>query len=105
MSACGWLSFNLAACLSGQLSGWFALVPWWALAAVALIIVGIVYRLAGWLGLIGLAGAFGYWLGRRGPDPFPHENPPPGEDEPEMPRRTPPARPHVRTIFDILQGK
>ena len=105
MSACSFWSLNLAACLSGQVAGWFALVPWWAWAAIALIIVGIVYRLAGWLGLIGLAGAFGYWLGRRGPDPFPHEDLQRGEDGPEMPRQIVPAKPRVRTIFDILRGR
>lgn len=60
MNACSLLSFNLATCVEGVFLGWIAAVPWWAWIVCFLVAVGFVFRLAGWLGVVALAGAAGY---------------------------------------------
>lgn len=51
------------------LEGWFwglvNMVPLWAWIALAIVAVGVIWKFAGWPGLIGLAGAVGFILGRR----------------------------------------
>lgn len=61
--------FTLGGCIHALLFGWVADVPWWAWAAIALVIVGLVYKFSGWLGVVGLAGAVGFVLGRRSEQP------------------------------------
>jgi hypothetical protein len=65
MNACSLLRFDLGSCLGGMLFWWVPLVPWWAWLLVALIVVGIVWKVAGWPGLIALAAGAGFFLGRR----------------------------------------
>ena len=65
MNACGLVSFDLAACVGGIVSGWFLGLPGWAWIAGALLVIGLVWRLAGWPGLVALGGVVGYALGRR----------------------------------------
>lgn len=92
MNACWLLSFDLGACVSTTFLGWIAVVPWWAWGLIALIVVGIVYKLAGWLGIVALAGAAGY--GAKALQDAEH-----GDGEPVAP---PPRR--KTTIFDYFNG-
>jgi len=43
-------------------------IPWWGWALAALILVGAVWKFAGWPGLIALAAAAGFIFGRRTAD-------------------------------------
>lgn len=104
MNACTPIFGNLGDCVTGTLSSWAAGVPWWGWVALALIVAGIVYKLAGWLGIVALAGVAGYGAktlqdARKPADHYPTEN---GDGEPYQP---PQPRPHQRTIFDIFRGQ
>lgn len=84
--------FNPASCISGLVSGWAASIPWWAWLVAAILVVGIVYKLAGWLGVVALAGGAGY-IARAEQDAVEH-----GNGEP------PPPAPRPKTIFDYFKG-
>lgn len=92
--------FDPMGCITGALWQWVASIPWWAWAALGLAIVGIVWKVAGWPGLIGLAAATGYVLGRRSKDDdlYVHEDPKPVRRSSQKP---PPGK-VTRTIFDML---
>lgn len=82
----------------------FGWVPWWAWAALALLLAGAVYRWVGWQGLaalaLGVAAFFGYRQGWR--DHGDGKKPAvPIEDfqEPIAPK------PRQRTIFDMFKRK
>lgn len=93
MNACGLIGFDLGACLYGMAFGWVAGVPWWVWAVAALIVVGAVYKFAGWLGVVTLAAGAGYFAGRRSVDPHEHVDGP--DAEPAPPRPKPATRPLV----------
>ncbi len=65
MNSCSLLAFDLGGCLGGLLFWWVPLVPWWAWLLAGLALVGVVWKFAGWPGLIALAAAVGFWFGRR----------------------------------------
>lgn len=63
MTACSLL--DVPCHIQGLLFGWVALVPWWGWALAGLVLVGIVWKLARWPGIIALAAGAGFILGRR----------------------------------------
>jgi len=81
-AACGLVGFDLAACVGGIVSGWFFGLPGWAWIAGVLLVIGLVWRLAGWPGLVALGGVVGYFIGRHDKKP-PVKAPP----QPEPKRR------------------
>lgn len=102
MIACGLL--DIGCHLNHLLFGWVALVPWWGWALAGLVLVGIVWKLAGWPGLIALAAGAGFILGRRSTDdPVEVEDGPPVRRGGKV-RNVPPGK-RVRTIFDMLGRK
>ncbi len=79
--------------------GLVAMVPWWGWALAALVLVGVVWKFAGWPGLIALAAGAGFILGRRTADePIEHVD---GKDA-FVPRRKPKVAVKRKrpTIFD-----
>ena len=48
-------------CIASAWYGLLAAVPWWAWVAGALLAIGIVWKIAGWPGLIALAFGIGYF--------------------------------------------
>lgn len=91
-------------CLTGAFWAWIATIPLWVWVVGALVLIGAVWKFSGWPGLLGLAGAVGFILGRRSADPE-HEHVT-GKDAAPAPRvKRKGKRP---TIFDIgksLSGK
>lgn len=65
MKGCNLIGFDLEACAWSAAGGIGSLLPWPVWAMLGLIFVGIVWRVAGWQGLVGLAGLGGFLLGRR----------------------------------------
>jgi hypothetical protein len=57
--------FDPGACIAAGWTnlwvGFVGAVPWWAWIAIALIAIGIVWKFAGWPGLIALAFGVGYF--------------------------------------------
>lgn len=96
MGQCSLLGFDLGGCLGGLLFWWVPLVPSWGWLLAALVVVGVVWKLAGWPGLLALAAAAGFFLGRRSAnepdDIWPHP-----DDPKPLPKRKK-ARP---TIFNM----
>ena len=102
MTACALI--DIPCHLQNVLFGWIAFVPWWAWALAGLTLVGIVWKLAGWPGLIALAAGAGFALGRRSADDHEHvqgEDAAPSPFRPGKVRKVPPGK-RVRTIFDML---
>lgn len=64
--------FDPFGCLSTGISSVFwgtvSAIPWWGWVLAALVLVGVVWRFAGWPGLIALAAAAGFIFGRRTAD-------------------------------------
>lgn len=75
--------FNPIGCLNEGFWNLLGVVPWWGWAVLALALVGIVWKLAGWPGLLGLGFLAGFILGRRD-EPFPTDLP---KDDAEPPFR------------------
>lgn len=73
-------------CVGSAMSAWFASIAWYWWALGGLIIVGAVWKFAGWPGLLALAGAAGYVLGRR--DSSKEDDIWPDPDTPELPKPT-----------------
>lgn len=92
-------------CVSASLWAWALTVPWYWWALAAAIIVGAVWKFAGWPGLLGLAGAVGFILGRRSADPE-HEHVS-GKDAAPAPRvvKRKGKRPTIFDGFKSLSGK
>lgn len=90
MRECGLIGFDLGACAWGIVSGWAGMVPWWVWALVALVVIGIVWKVAGWPGLLALAAGVGFILGRRSAREAPDEIWPDPDPKPVRvkPRRT-----------------
>lgn len=63
-SACGLLDFDLIDCVTGTAVTWFFGLPVWAWALIALVVIGVVWKVAGWPGIVALAVSIGYALGR-----------------------------------------
>lgn len=92
-------------CLSSGIDAWFwglvGMVPWWGWALAALVVVGAVWKFAGWPGLLALAAAAGFVFGRRtakdNDDPIEHI----ADASPFGPRAKPRAavKKHRPTIF------
>jgi len=60
-------------CLSDGIGQMIASIAWYWWALAGLVLVGIVWKLAGWPGLLALAAGAGFILGRRSaPDPIEH---------------------------------
>jgi hypothetical protein len=53
--------FDPGACVASAWYGLLAAVPWWAWVIAVLIAIGMVWKLAGWPGLIALAFGVGYF--------------------------------------------
>lgn len=93
--------FDPFGCLSTGVSSLFwgtvGAVPWWGWAIAALVLVGVVWKFAGWPGLIALAAAAGFIFGRRTADePIEHVD---GKDA-FIPRPVPKVKKkHRPTIF------
>ncbi len=104
MSACSLWSLNLQRCVADAAMGWLWNVPVLVWIGLAIALVGAVWKLAGWPGIVALAMAIGYALGRRDAVPAAHQH---GDDGPDAlpPPRLPGAKRHVRTIFDIFAGR
>lgn len=96
--------FDPFGCLSDGIGGAFwglvAAVPWWGWVLAALVLIGVVWKFAGWPGLIALAAGAGFILGRRTADE-PIENVLDGKDA-FVPRPKPKVtvKKKRRTIFD-----
>lgn len=87
MTACALI--DIPCHLMNVLFGWVALVPWWGWALAGLILVGIIWKLAGWPGLLALAAGAGFILGRRSTDEHEHVD---GKDAAPSVRRKPGVR-------------
>lgn len=102
MTACGLL--DIPCHLQNVLFGWVAFVPWWGWALAGLVLVGIVWKLAGWPGIIALAGAAGFILGRRSVDPA-HEHVDGRDATPPVRAKNVPTRKPRKYLLDrILEG-
>jgi len=53
--------FDPGACIAAGWTNLLASIPWWAWIITALVIVGVVWKFAGWPGLIALAFGIGYF--------------------------------------------
>lgn len=91
----------IADAINHVLFGWVALIPWWTWWALALAAVGAVYKFAGWPGIVALAGAVGYLLGRNGVSKLPDAVLPPAE--PAKP--APPPKKRMKSLEDLIRGK
>ena len=87
-------------CTLGAIGAWFASVPWYGWALLAAIVVGIVWKLAGWPGLLALVAGAGFILGRRSTD-----DPTETEGLARDPKPVRRGQKKVRTIFDTLRRK
>lgn len=65
MGGCNLIGFNLEACVWSAAGGIGGMLPWPVWLVLALLLIGIVWRFAGWPGLVTLGGAVGFILGRR----------------------------------------
>lgn len=94
MRACGLIGFDLGGCIGGIVTGWAGMIPWWGWVVIALLVVGMVWKFAGWPGLLTLAAGVGFIFGRRSAterdDIWPHPDPKPEKA----------ARKKRPTIFD-----
>jgi hypothetical protein len=91
-------------CVAASLWAWALTVPWYWWALVAAVVVGAVWKFAGWPGLLALAGAVGFIFGRRSAEPE-HEHVAGKDADPPRVVKRKGKRP---TIFDIgksLSGK
>lgn len=74
-----------------HIESWFwgliGMVPFWGWAVLALIVVGAVWKFAGWPGLVALGAVAGFILGRR-QEPVPDSEIWPHPDTPKKPRKT-----------------
>ena len=112
MNACSLLSFNLLGCVGGSLLGLLSLIPLWGWLVIALVVIGVIYRFAGWPGLVGLGVAVGYvlrsWQDRKTPPsaaPAPTAKPkttsktrppdPPPQSSPQPKLKARRWRPHI----------
>ncbi len=104
-NACSLLGFDLGGCLVGLVFWWVPLVPWWGWLIAGLVLVGVVWKFAGWPGLIGLGVVAGFFLGRRSVSN--DEIWPPQDPKPQRRRSSQSAPPgkRVRTIFDMFNGR
>jgi len=84
-------------CIGGALWQWVASIEWYWWALLGAVFVGIVWKLAGWPGLLALAAGAGFLLGRRQPT---HEDDIwPDPDKPvRRSSQKPPKRKTVRTV-------
>jgi hypothetical protein len=91
MRGCGLIGLDLGQCAWGIASGWAGMIPWWGWALAVLILVGVVWKIAGWPGLIALAAGVGFIFGRRSvaerDDIWPHHDPKPAK-APKKRRKT-----------------
>lgn len=94
--------FDIPCHAQNLLFGWVALVPWWGWAIAGLVVVGIVWKIAGWPGLLALAGAAGYVLGRGDSSKEDDIWPDPDKPAPRRSQKAPPGK-RVRTIFDMFK--
>ena len=89
---CGLIGFDLGGCIWGMATGWMAIVPWWAWLALAVAGVGVVWKFAGWPGLIALAGVAGFIFGRTSKEDrdeiWPHPDDKPVRKAPKRKRPT-----------------
>lgn len=110
MTSCRLFQFDLGACIAGSVFGWvpdwlwplMAYWPWLVGAAV----VGLVWKFSGWPGLIALAGAVGFFAGRRSvaSDPVEHVSGPDADPPVRHRQRAPvPAPKRRKTIFDAFR--
>jgi hypothetical protein len=97
--------FDPGGCIAAGWTHLLASVPWWAWVAIALVAVGVVWRFAGWPGLIALAFAAGYFArdiarAYRVVKQEPIENVD-GPDAEPSPKR--PAKPKRKTLQDLFR--
>lgn len=77
------------------------MVPLWGWAVAGLVLVGVVWKLAGWPGLIALGTVIGFILGRRERDDYPTDVPEKDATVPKrvkFPRRTAKRSPPMDTL-------
>jgi hypothetical protein len=96
--------FDPGACIAAGWTNLLAAVPWWAWVAIALVAVGIVWKFAGWPGLIALAFAVGYFardIGKAYPvvkqEPFENVDGPDAAPPPAKPKKK------RRTLEDLFR--
>lgn len=83
--------FDPFGCLETGFWSLMAMVPWWAWAVAAVLLIALVWRLFGWPGLVALGAVAGFILGRR-------ETPEPDyEDGGDSPFHRPRSKPVKRT--------
>ena len=97
--------FDPGSCIVSAWYSFLAAVPWWAWAITALVLVGVVWKFAGWPGLIALAFGVGYFArdimsAYRVVRTEPIENVD-GPDAEPAPKR--PTKPKRRTLEDIFK--
>lgn len=92
-------------CIAAGWSNLLAAVPWWAWVALALVAIGLAWRLAGWPGVVALAFVGGYfardlmraWRVVRAPhEPVEHVD---GPDAEPAPKRQPKKRKTLEDLF------
>jgi hypothetical protein len=84
LGAIGACASNPWQCFTAPLWAWATGLDWYWYAIIALVVVGVVWKLAGWPGLLALAAGAGFILGRRSVEPEPVEVP--DEDPPHIRR-------------------
>lgn len=88
----------IADAINHVLFGWVSAVPWWAWWALALAAIGAVYKFTGWPGIVALAAAVGYLLGRNGVSKLPDAVLPPAKP-------APPPKKRMKSLEDLIRGK
>jgi len=94
--------FDPFGCLSASIGSAIASVPWYWWVVVALVVCGVVWKVAGTPGLLALAAGVGFILGRRSVEPEPVEVP--DEDPPHI-RRLKQSQGVVRKEKMLQQGR
>lgn len=62
---CGFFLFDPLCHLESWFWGLVSLVPWWGWIIALIVLAGVLWRVAGWPGLVALGTVVGFLLGRR----------------------------------------
>lgn len=94
----------IADAINHVLFGWLTIIPWWLYWVLAIAAVGAIYKFAGWPGIIALAAAIGYVLGRRNVTRLPDAVLPPADSAAPPAVNKPLKRRKLRSVEDMLRG-